>query len=232
MRHKKVSRRFSRTSSHRIAMMRNLSASLIEHEIIKTTVEKAKELRRFLEPLITKSKTDNLHSRRVVLSKLDSKEAVKKLFNDLGPRFVDVNGGYLRIIKAGFRAGDKADVCYIELTKRVDVSEINDEVLDPIEQKQEKVEDASEITQSKVTDEKPAAKEEAPKKPAAKKPAAKEEAPKKPATKKPAAKEEAPKKPAAKKPAAKEEAPKKPAAKKPAAKKDKPKENWWSRFFK
>ncbi len=231
MRHKKVSRRFSRTSSHRIAMMRNLAASLIEHEIIKTTVEKAKELRRFLEPLITKSKSDNLHSRRVVLSKLDSKEAVKKLFNDLGPRFAGVNGGYLRIIKAGFRAGDKADVCYIELTKRIEVSETTDEVLDPLEQKEEKVEDASKITQSKVIDEKPAAKE-SPKKPAAKKPAAKEEAPKKPAAKepaakKPAAKEEAPKKPAAKKPAAKEEAPKK-----PAAKKDKPKENWWSRFFK
>ena len=232
MRHKKVSRRFSRTSSHRIAMMRNLAVSLIEHEIIKTTVEKAKELRRFLEPLITKSKSDNLHSRRVVLSKLDSKEAVKKLFNDLGPRFVGVNGGYLRIIKAGFRAGDKADVCYIELTKRIEVSETTDEVLDPLEQKEEKVEDASKITQSKVTDEKPAAKEEA-----SKKPAAKEEAPKKPAAKKPATKEEAPKKPEAKKPAAKkpdakEEAPKKPAAKKPAAKKDKPKENWWSRFFK
>ena len=231
MRHKKVSRRFSRTSSHRIAMMRNLAASLIEHEIIKTTVEKAKELRRFLEPLITKSKSDNLHSRRVVLSKLDSKEAVKKLFNDLGPRFVGVNGGYLRIIKAGFRAGDKADVCYIELTKRIEVSETTDEVLDPLEQKEEKVEDASKITQSKVTDEKPAAKE------SPKKPAAKKEAPKKPAAKEPAAKEEAPKKPAAKKPAAKEpaakeEAPKKPAAKKPAAKKDKPKENWWSRFFK
>ena len=178
MRHKKVSRRFSRTSSHRIAMMRNLAASLIEHEIIKTTVEKAKELRRFLEPLITKSKSDNLHSRRVVLSKLDSKEAVKKLFNDVGPRFVDVNGGYLRIIRAGFRAGDKADVCYIELTKRVEVSETTDEALDPLEQKEEIVEDASKITQSKVTDEKPAAKEEAPKKPAAK-----EEAPKKPAAK-------------------------------------------------
>ena len=232
MRHKKVSRRFSRTSSHRIAMMRNLAASLIEHEIIKTTVEKAKELRRFLEPLITKSKSDNLHSRRVVLSKLDSKEAVKKLFNDVGPRFVDVNGGYLRIIRAGFRAGDKADVCYIELTKRVEVSETKDEALDPLEEKEEIVEDASKITQSKVTDEKPAAKEEA-----SKKPAAKEEAPKKPAAKKPATKEEAPKKPKAKKPAAKkpdakEEVPKKPAAKKPAAKKDKPKENWWSRFFK
>ena len=226
MRHKKVSRRFSRTSSHRIAMMRNLAASLIEHEIIKTTVEKAKELRRFLEPLITKSKSDNLHSRRVVLSKLDSKEAVKKLFNDLGPRFVGVNGGYLRIIKAGFRAGDKADVCYIELTKRIEVSETTDEVLDPLEQKEEKVEDAAKITQSKVTDEKPAAKE------SPKKPAAKKEAPKKPAAKEPAAKEEAPKKPAAKKPAAKKPAAKEEAPKKPAAKKDKPKENWWSRFFK
>ncbi|MEC7479941.1 MAG: hypothetical protein VX562_03325, partial [Pseudomonadota bacterium] len=99
-------------------------------------------------------------------------------------------------------AGDKADVCYIELTKRIEVSETTDEVLDPLEQKEEKVEDASKITQSKVTDEKPAAKEEAPKKPATKKPTAKEGAPKKP------------------------------AAKKPAAKKDKPKENWWSRFFK
>ena len=226
MRHKKVSRRFSRTSSHRIAMMRNLAVSLIEHEIIKTTVEKAKELRRFLEPLITKSKSDNLHSRRVVLSKLDSKEAVKKLFNDLGPRFVGVNGGYLRIIKAGFRAGDKADVCYIELTKRIEVSETTDEVLDPLEQKEEKVEDAAKITQSKVTDEKPAAKE------SPKKPAAKKEAPKKPAAKEPAAKEEAPKKPAAKKPAAKKPAAKEEAPKKPAAKKDKPKENWWSRFFK
>ena len=84
-----------------------------------------------------------MHSRRVVLSKLDSKEAVKKLFNDVGPRFVDVNGGYLRIIKAGFRAGDKADVCYIELTKRVEVSETTDEALDPLEQKEEIVEDAS-----------------------------------------------------------------------------------------
>ena len=119
-----------------------------------------------------------MHSRRVVLSKLDSKKLLK-LFNDVGPRFVDVNGGYLRIIRAGFRAGDKADVCYIKLTKRIEVSETTDEALDPLEQKEEKVEDASKITQSKVTDEKPAAKEEA-----SKKPAAKEEAPKKPADQK------------------------------------------------
>ena len=120
MRHRKLSRRFSRTSSHRIAMMRNLSISLIEHEIIKTTVEKGKELRRFIEPLITRAKEDNLHNRRLVISELNSKEAVTKLFSDLGPRFKETNGGYLRLIKAGFREGDKADICFVELTNRED----------------------------------------------------------------------------------------------------------------
>ena len=228
MRHKKVSRRFSRSSSHRIAMMRNLAISLIEHEIIKTTVEKAKELRRFLEPLITKSKSDNLHTRRVVLSKLASKQAVKKLFNDLGPRFVDVNGGYLRIIKAGFRAGDKADVCYVELTKRVEVAENPEEVVNDVEQ----VEDASKIVSPKTTEDESVAKQETLKKEDTKK-----EAPKKEATKKEAPKKEAPKKEAIKKEATKKEAPKKEVTKKETpkkevTKKEKPKENWWSRFFK
>ena len=118
MRHRKLSRRFSRTSSHRIALMRNLAASLIEHEIVKTTVEKGKELRRFLEPLITRSKVDSLHNRRQVISELNSKTATSKLFSDLGPRFSETNGGYLRVIKAGFREGDKADMCYVELTIR------------------------------------------------------------------------------------------------------------------
>tara|TARA_B100000965_G_scaffold73704_1_gene58186 strand:- start:1529 stop:1939 length:411 start_codon:yes stop_codon:yes gene_type:complete len=118
MRHRKLSRRFSRTSSHRIAMMRNLATSLIEHEIVKTTVEKGKELRRFLEPLITRSKVDSLHNRRQVISELNSKTATSKLFSDLGPRFSETNGGYLRVIKAGFREGDKADMCYVELTIR------------------------------------------------------------------------------------------------------------------
>ena len=118
MRHRKLSRRFSRTSSHRIAMMRNLAASLIEHEILKTTVEKGKELRRFLEPLITRSKVDTLHNRRHVISELNSKTAATKLFSDLGPRFSETNGGYLRVIKAGFREGDRADMCYVELTIR------------------------------------------------------------------------------------------------------------------
>ena len=118
MRHRKLSRRFSRTSSHRIAMMRNLSISLIEHEVIKTTVEKGKELRRFFEPLVTRAKEDNLHNRRLIISELNSKEAASKLFSDLGPRFKETNGGYIRLIKAGFREGDKADICYVELTCR------------------------------------------------------------------------------------------------------------------
>ena len=99
-------------------MMRNLAASLIEHEVIKTTVEKGKELRRFVEPLITKAKVDTLHNRRQIISQLNSKSATSKLFSNLGPRFNETNGGYLRLIKAGFREGDKADMCYVELTIR------------------------------------------------------------------------------------------------------------------
>ena len=137
MRHRKLSRRFSRTSSHRIAMMRNLSISLIEHEVIKTTVEKGKELRRFFEPLVTRAKEDNLHNRRLVISELNSKEAASKLFSDLGPRFKETNGGYIRLIKAGFREGDKADICYVELTCREEAEkELVDDAV--IEDKAEK----------------------------------------------------------------------------------------------
>ena len=118
MRHRKLSRRFSRTSSHRIAMMRNLSISLIEHEVIKTTVEKGKELRRFFEPLVTRAKEDNLHNRRLVISELNSKEAASKLFSDLGPRFKERPGGYLRVLKCGYRAGDKAPMAVIEFVDR------------------------------------------------------------------------------------------------------------------
>jgi len=224
MRHKKLSRRFSRTSSHRQAMMRNLAISLVEHEIIKTTVEKGKELRRFLEPLITKSKSNNLHSRRIVLSKLGSKNAVKKIFSDLGPRFADINGGYLRIIKAGFREGDKADMCYIELTKRIEVSEVAEDKENLEKQPADIIEDGSKLTPIEGQQEET---EKAPKKTTAKKPIAKEETLKKTTAKKPAAK----------KPIAKEEIPKKTTAKKTAvkkvtAKKDEPKGNWWSRFIK
>ena len=101
-----------------MAMMRNLAASLVEHEVVKTTVEKGKELRRFIEPIITRAKEDTLHNRRQVISEIHSKSAASKLFSDLGPRFKETKGGYLRIIKAGFREGDKADMCFVELTIR------------------------------------------------------------------------------------------------------------------
>ena len=112
-----------------MAMMRNLAASLVEHEVVKTTVEKGKELRRFIEPIITRAKEDTLHNRRQVISEIHSKSAASKLFSDLGPRFKETKGGYLRIIKAGFREGDKADMCFVELTIR-ETTDTPDEVVD------------------------------------------------------------------------------------------------------
>ncbi|MBT10171.1 MAG: 50S ribosomal protein L17 [Gammaproteobacteria bacterium] len=189
MRHRKLSRRFSRTSSHRIAMMRNLSISLIEHEVIKTTVEKGKELRRFFEPLITRAKEDNLHNRRLVISELNSTDAVSKLFSDLGPRFKETNGGYLRLIKAGFREGDKADVCYVELTCREESEkELLDEAVleEKLEAKEEvKVEEpkaeepkAEESAKEEVKVEEPKAEESAKEEPKAEETAKKKEKPK------------------------------------------------------
>ena len=171
MRHRKLSRRFSRTSSHRIAMMRNLSISLIEHEVIKTTVEKGKELRRFFEPLVTRAKEDNLHNRRLIISELNSKEAASKLFSDLGPRFKETNGGYIRLIKAGFREGDKADICYVELTCR---EEAEKELVDDtaVIKKEEAKEEPKEV-EAKEEPKEVEAKEE-PKEPAKKKEKAKE----------------------------------------------------------
>ncbi len=185
MRHRKLSRRFSRTSSHRIAMMRNLSISLIEHEVIKTTVEKGKELRRFFEPLLTRAKEDNLHNRRLVIAELNSKEATSKLFSDLGPRFKETNGGYIRLIKAGFREGDKADICYVELTCRE-------------EAEKELVDDA-------VIEEKVEAKEPETKEVEAKEPETKEVEAKEPETKEVEAKEPETKEVEAKEPAKKKE---------------------------
>lgn len=120
MRHRNANRSLSRTTSHRIAMFRNMTASLVEHEIIKTTLIKAKELRRFAEPLITISKTDNVAQRRLVFNRLRSKDAVKKLFVELGPRYVSRPGGYLRILKCGFRQGDCAPMAFVELVDRPD----------------------------------------------------------------------------------------------------------------
>src|SRR5690606_41131755 len=118
MRHRKSGRKFNRTSAHRKAMFRNMTASLVEHELIKTTLPKAKELRRVAEPLITLAKVDSVANRRLAFSRLQSKEAVGKLFSDLGPRYQNRPGGYIRILKCGFRAGDKAPMAYVELVDR------------------------------------------------------------------------------------------------------------------
>lgn len=118
MRHKYSGRKFNRTSSHRAAMFKNMMASLIEHEEIKTTVPKAKELRGFVERLITISKVDTVAKRRIVFSRIRSKEAVAKLFNELGPRFKKRPGGYLRVLKCGYRAGDKAPMAIVQLVDK------------------------------------------------------------------------------------------------------------------
>ena len=118
MRHRKIGRQLSRTSAHRKALFRNMSASLFRHEIIRTTVPKAKELRRVAEPLITLAKNDSLHGRRVAFSRLRDRDAVTKLFGELGPRYKDRPGGYLRILKSGYRPGDNAPMAYVELVDR------------------------------------------------------------------------------------------------------------------
>ena len=114
----KSGRKLNRNSSHRKAMFRNMANSLFEHEIIKTTVPKAKELRRVAEPLITLAKEDSLAHRRLAFDRLRDRGVVTKLFNALGPRYVDRPGGYLRILKCGYRAGDKAPMAYVELVDR------------------------------------------------------------------------------------------------------------------
>lgn len=118
MRHRKIGRKLGRTSSHRKAMYRNMSVSLIRHESIHTTVEKAKELRRVVEPLITLAKRDNLAGRRLAFNRLRDRDSVTKLFGELGARYRDRPGGYLRILKCGFRAGDKATMAIVELVDR------------------------------------------------------------------------------------------------------------------
>ena len=118
MRHMKSGRKLNRNSAHRKAMFRNMATSLFEHEIIKTTVPKAKELRRVAEPLITLAKEDSVAHRRLAFDRLRDRDAVTKLFNELGPRYVDRPGGYLRILKCGYRTGDKAPMAYIELVDR------------------------------------------------------------------------------------------------------------------
>ena len=123
MRHQKSGRKFSRTSAHREAMFKNMAASLFKHELIKTTLPKAKELRRVAEPLITLAKVDSVANRRLAFARLRDKEAVGNLFTMLGPRYQNRPGGYLRILKCGFRAGDNAPMAYVELVDRPVVAE-------------------------------------------------------------------------------------------------------------
>ena len=118
MRHLKSGRKLNRNSAHRKAMFRNMATSLFEHEIIKTTVPKAKELRRVAEPLITLAKEDSVAHRRQAFDRLRDREVVTKLFTEIGPRYADRPGGYLRIMKCGYRPGDKAPMAYVELVDR------------------------------------------------------------------------------------------------------------------
>lgn len=126
MRHRHSGRQLNRNSAHRKAMFRNMTASLVEHELIKTTLAKAKELRSVAEPLITLAKEDSVANRRLAFSRLRDKAAVGKLFTDIGPRYKDRPGGYIRILKCGLRTGDKAPMAYVELVDRpqVDVEDL------------------------------------------------------------------------------------------------------------
>lgn len=121
MRHRNIGRQLSRNSSHRKATLQSLATALFRHEIIRTTVPKAKELRRVAEPLITLGRVDNVHKRRLAFSRLRDKDAVAKLFNELGPRYKDRPGGYMRILKCGYRQGDKAPMAVVELVGRPQV---------------------------------------------------------------------------------------------------------------
>ncbi|MDD2774967.1 MAG: 50S ribosomal protein L17 [Gallionella sp.] len=118
MRHRSGLRKLNRTSSHRLAMFRNMTVSLLRHELIKTTLPKAKELRRVAEPILTLGKNPSLANRRLAFARLRDREMVVKLFDELGPRYAARNGGYLRILKCGFRQGDNAPMAFIELMDR------------------------------------------------------------------------------------------------------------------
>ncbi len=127
MRHRQSGRQLNRNSSHRKAMFKNMTASLVEHELIKTTLPKAKELRRVIEPLITRAKVDSVANRRIVFARIRDRDAVSKLFGELGPRYNERPGGYIRILKCGLREGDKAPMAFVELVDRPIEDEEDDE---------------------------------------------------------------------------------------------------------
>lgn len=157
MRHRHTGRGFGRTSSHRKAMFSNMCNSLVEHEMIKTTLAKAKELRRYIEPLITVSKSDSVASRRYVFDRLRSKSSVGKLFTDLGPRYKERPGGYVRVLKCGFRQGDSAPMAIVELVDRPEVLDEAEEVV--VEKKTSKKAEAPKKVEAKEPKAKKATKE-------------------------------------------------------------------------
>ena len=126
MRHQKSGRKFNRTSAHREAMFKNMAASLFKHELIKTTLPKAKELRKVVEPIITLGKSDTLANKRLAFSRLRDREIVQKLFAEIGPRYNARPGGYIRILKMGFRVGDNAPMAFVELVDRPEVTSAED----------------------------------------------------------------------------------------------------------
>ena len=132
MRHRYSGRKLNTTGTHKRAMFRNMTASLVEHELIKTTLPKAKELRSFAEPLITLAKEDSVANRRLAFDRLRNKATVGKLFTDLGPRYQERPGGYLRILKCGYRTGDKAPMAYVELVGR-EMTDVEEGVLETAE---------------------------------------------------------------------------------------------------
>ena len=131
MRHRKTGRKLNRNSSHRKALMRSLAISIILHESVKTTLAKAKEIRGFLEPLVTLAKLNNVANQRKVYAKLRDKAAVAKLFNEIGPRFIERPGGYLRVIKRGYRSGDKSPIAQVEFLKE-DIEESPQEIIEEV----------------------------------------------------------------------------------------------------
>jgi large subunit ribosomal protein L17 len=128
MRHRKSGRQLNRNSSHRKAMFRNMAVSMFDHELIKTTLPKAKELRRVVEPLVTLAKEDSVANRRLAFSRLRDDAVVAKLFSEIGPRYKERSGGYLRILKCGYRLGDKAPMAYVEMVDRPEVEEVEEAV--------------------------------------------------------------------------------------------------------
>ena len=149
MRHRKSGKKLNRNSSHRQAMFRNMAVSLIEHEVIKTTLVKAKELRRFAEPLITLSKEDSVANRRLVFDRTRSKATVGKLFSDIGPRSINRQGGYTRILKCGFRKGDAAPMAFIELVDRAELED-EDSSLGQSQDSEQRDSEATDVIESEV----------------------------------------------------------------------------------